>query len=219
MSKKSLVEKLREKFSKHLVLSIKDVYKAIQTGSRTTAYRYLQKLDALSSYSHAGKYYTLKEIAQFNRDGFWHHGDISFSKYGTLMNTIVHLVATCDSGKSCSELEKQQRVYVQNALLALVKSKKLTRQVVNGVYVYVSTDPSQSKRQIHNRCSQKDIAPLPDWIIIQILVATIKCICGYVTIEDVALQLKKQGSSITLDQVQRVFKLYSLEKKTPDFAL
>lgn len=216
MPEKSLVEILREVFLKRRVLGIKDVYKTIKTDSRTTAYRYLQKLEALSSYSHAGKYYTLNEIAQFDKDGLWHHGDISFSKHGTLMNTIVHLVAACDSGKSCSELEKQQRVYVQNALLALVKSKKLARQVVNGVYIYVSTDSSQSDKQIQNRNLQEKITPLPDWIIMQVLIATIKCISGYVTIEDVATQLKKQGSSVTLGQVQEVFKLYSLEKKTSD---
>ena len=66
---------------------------------------------------------------------------------------------------------------------------------------------------------QEEVTPLPDWVIMQILVATIKCISGHVKEEDVALLLRKQGSSVTLDQVQRVFKLYSLEKKTPDFTL
>lgn len=173
----------------------------------------------MSSYSHAGKYYTLKEIAQFDKDGLWHHGDISFSKHRTLMNTIVYLVTNCNRGKSCSELEKQQRVYVQNAFLSLVNSKKLARRVVNGVYIYVSTDPSQSERQIQNRCSKEKIAPLPKWVVMQVLVATIKCISGHVTAENVGSQLKKQGSSITLDQVNDVFKIYSLEKKTLDTTL
>jgi Uri superfamily endonuclease len=128
------------------------------------------------------------------------------------------LISVCDSGKSCSELEKQQRVYVQNALLTLVRTKKLSRQVVNGVYVYVSTDPDKSHRQIQNRSLQEKIAPLPDWIIMHVLVATIKCASGHVTEEEVAQFLKKQGSSVTLDQVQRVFKHYSLEKKTLGFA-
>jgi hypothetical protein len=219
MPKKSLLESLREVFLKRFVLDIKDVYKTIKTNSRVTAYRYLRKLNALSSYSHAGKYYTLKTIAQFDENGLWHHGDIGFSMYGTLMNTIVHLVAGCNSGKSSSELEKQQQVYVQNALLALVKSKKLARRAVNGVYIYVSIDPEQGNRQIETRQSQEKIAPLPDWIIMQVLVATIKCLSGRVTEEKVALLLKKQGSSITLDQVKEVFKLYSLEKKTLDCAL
>jgi hypothetical protein len=217
MPEKSLTDKLNEIFLKRRVLDINDVYKIIRTNSRTTAYRYLQKSDALSSYSHAGKYYTLKTIAQFDEDGLWHCGEIGFSKHGTLMNTIVHLISTCDSGKSCSELENQQRVYVQNALLSLVKTKKLSRHIVNGVYVYVSTDPDQGHKQIQNRSLQEKATPLPDWIIMQVLVATIKCISGRVAEEEVALFLKKQGSSVTLDQVQRVFRLYSLEKKTLDF--
>jgi hypothetical protein len=215
MPTKSPVEKIKNLLLKKRVIDIKDVYKAIHTNSRTTAYRYLQKVDALSSYSHAGKYYTLKEIAQFEEDGLWHYGDISFSKYGTLMDTIVHLVSTCDHGKSCSELETQQRVYVQNALFALVKSKKITRQDVNGVYVYLSIDPDQSSVQMRKRV-QKKIVPLPTWVVIQILVATIQCISEGVTAGDVVSVLKKQGSSITRDQVEKVFELHALEKKTLD---
>ena len=216
MSAKSPIEKLINSFLKYRVLEIKAVYKIVQTNSRTTAYRYLQKVGALSSYSHARKYYTLKEIPQFDENGLWHHGDISFSKYGTLMDTIVHLVSNCDRGKSCSELEKQQRVYVQNALLSLVNSKKLTRREVNGIYIYCSSDPIQSTNQIHKRSSQKIPVPVPNWVVMQVLVATLRCATEYITVEDVALQLKKQGSTITLDLIQRVFELHSLEKKTPD---
>lgn len=216
MSSIFLEEKLREAFMKHLVINTKDVYKIIQTSSRTTAYRYLKKLDALSSYSHSGKYYTLKELADFDKYGLWHHGDISFSKYGTLMNTIAHLVTISNSGKSCSELAKQQKVYVQNALLSLVKSKKIAREMIDGVYIYLSTDPDQSKKQIHNRCTQEQIIPVPNWLLIQIFLAIIRCMDGHVSVKKVLSQLKKQGHTVTLDQVNNVFKQYSLEKKTLD---
>ncbi len=218
MSVTSPIETLKKVFLKRCVLEITDVYKIMQTNSRTTAYRHLQKVGALSSYSHARKYYTLKEIPEFDENGLWHYGDISFSKYRTLTDTIVNLVSNCDRGKSCSELEKQQRVYVQNALLSLVNSKKLIRQEMNGIYIYYSSDPTKRSSQIHKRSSQKARAPLPDWVVMQVLVATLKCASGYVTAEDVTSQLKKQGSDITLGQVQKVFELHSLEKKTPDSA-
>ena len=218
MLSKSPIEKLKNLFVVRRVIELKDVYKVLHTNARITAYRYLQQVGALSSYSHSGKYYTLKDIVEFDEDGLWHYGDISFSKHGTLMNTIAHLVTTCEKGKSCSELEKQQRVYVQNALLALVKLKKLDRKEIDGVYIYVSPDPNQSSMQINQRSLQIKIPPLPEWVVMQVLVATIKCISGCITAEAVALQLRKQGSSISLDQIRRVFQLHSLEKKTPDSA-
>lgn len=217
MSEKSPIEKLKSIFLQRRILEIGDVYKIIHTTSRTTAYRYLQKVGSLSSYSHAGKYYTLKEIPQFDEDGLWHYGDISFSKYGTLMDTIVHLIAACEEGKTCSELEKQQRVYVQNALLSLVRSKKIARKEIDGVYVYVSTDPKQCSLQIQQRHAKERVFTLPEWMVVQVLVATIKCISKDVTAEEVTSRLKRQGSSITLDQVKKVFQEYSIQKKTSDF--
>lgn len=122
---KNALDTLRELFLKKKVLTIKEVICAIQTTTGVTAYKYMKKLGYLSSYSHAGKYYTLSNIPEFNEDGLWFFGDIGFSKHGTLMKTIVHLINNSKTGKTNSDLEQQQRVYVQNALLTLVKSEKI----------------------------------------------------------------------------------------------
>ena len=46
----------------------------------------------LSSYSHAGTYYTLSAIPSIDADGLWAHSGVLFSKHGNLRYTIVHLV-------------------------------------------------------------------------------------------------------------------------------
>lgn len=208
-----VLETLRKRFMKQKVLEISDVYHIVRTNSRKTVYRYLKKLDHLSSYTHAGKYYTLKDIPKFDKDGLWYFGDIGFSIHGTLKETIIHLVNASKNGKNSSELEKQQRVYVHNALLSLVRSKKLSREEINGLYVYFSSDTKHCTEQITHRREKKKLPSLLDLTVIQILITTIQRTPGYVTADEVVQQLKKQGSSITLEQVDQVFQEYSLEKK------
>jgi len=82
------------------------LFKALNTTSRATVFRYLKQLHHLTSYTHNGKYYTLPEIAQFDRDGFWYYGDVGFSRHGTLMNTLSHVITMSESGKTNFELEK-----------------------------------------------------------------------------------------------------------------
>lgn len=66
MGKKTTLDALKNLFEKQQVLDIHNLYKAINTTSRATVFRYLQDLKHLTSYTHSGKYYTLPEIAQFD---------------------------------------------------------------------------------------------------------------------------------------------------------
>ncbi|HPG30463.1 MAG TPA: hypothetical protein PLQ81_06720 [bacterium] len=38
---------------------------------KMTIFRKLKELSYITSYSHAGKYYTLNEIAKYNENGIW----------------------------------------------------------------------------------------------------------------------------------------------------
>ena len=48
-----------------------------------TVFRKLKPLDYLSSYSHRGRFYTLREIARFDDHGLWSQADVWFSRSGT----------------------------------------------------------------------------------------------------------------------------------------
>jgi hypothetical protein len=214
--KKNLLNSLRDVFIKKSVLEIHDVMNVVNATSRMTAYRYLKKLDYLSSYTHARQFYTLKNIPEFDKDGLWYFGDIGFSKHGTLMETVVHLIDHSKTGKTSSDLEKQQRVYVQNALLSLVKSKKIIREQQDGVYVYLSADVETSHRQMERRNQKGPRKRLPEWIVFEILIEIIRSLAEKPDIDAVATHLSKRGSLITRSQVEQVFEEHDLEKKTPD---
>src|SRR2546428_349250 len=74
------------------VALLDDLREALHTESRTTIFRVLSAVGYRTSYSHAGRYYTLKRIPKFDSHGIWLHRGIGFSLYGTLRATVIHLV-------------------------------------------------------------------------------------------------------------------------------
>jgi hypothetical protein len=215
LSKKETLEYLKGLFLKHHVLDMKQLYKAINTTSHATVFRYLCELHHLTSYTHNGKYYTLPEIAQFDPNGFWYYGDIGFSSHGTLVNTLAHVIAVSESGKTNSELEAHFRTRVQDALRTLLNTNKIARTKPANRHLYVSSDPDISDRQIKKRMKVGGRKRLPDWIVGEILVETIRSFPGQPEVEEVMKRLSKRGSLITREQVMQVFEENHLQKKTP----
>ena len=87
---------------------------------------------------------------------------------------------------------------------------------INGVYVYVSSDPKMALKQIAKRTKLGDEKPLPHWIVVEVLVATIKSLNGKPNSSEVILYLSQYGSSVTRKQVEQVFEEHDLVKKTLD---
>ena len=216
MGKKDILDCLKVLFLKNKVLDMKQIQKIISATSRMTAFRYLQELDYLTSYTHMGKYYTLPEIAKFDKDGFWHYGDVGFSSHGTLMDTLQYVITTSESGKTNSELEKLFQLRVQNSLQKLLKPKKITIMSSTKPMLYINPDPSIGQKQIEKRQKVADRKKLNPWVIAEVLIACVHTLSISPSIEDVMKWLKKRGSAITKEQVEQVFEEENLEKKTPD---
>src|SRR6266700_6234750 len=66
--------------------------------------RFLNQIGYFRSYTHNGKWYTLRDSPHFNRDGLWHHKKIGFSKRRSLTATIGYLVGRSPTGLSAREL-------------------------------------------------------------------------------------------------------------------
>ena len=159
MIKNEYLNILRKLFDKKTVLDMTQVCMALSTMSRTTGFRYLRELHHLTSYTHNGKYYTLRGIAQFDSNGFWYFGDIGFSIHGTLIDTLHKAITQSAAGKSNSELEKHCGVKVQAALRTLLHSKKIARVGLEKRYLYVNINPSVGDRQIRKRIEARSL----DW--------------------------------------------------------
>ena len=129
------------------IATIEEIKATLNTSSRMTVFRRLNKLNYISSCSHRGKYYSLKRIAKYNQDGLWVYDSVLFSIYGTLKKTSQILIDQSESGYSTSELKRILNVKVDDVLLELIKNKSITRKKVSGIYIYFSNAPNCAKKQ------------------------------------------------------------------------
>jgi hypothetical protein len=216
------VQKKLENFIKsRRVVEMRDLFEAVESTSRMTVFRRLSGVEYLCSYTHAGRYYTLFDIARFDSDGIWFYDDIGFSQNGSLKNTVTYLVNNGDGGKFHSDLERQLRVRVHNVLLDLVRSKQIKRTKFEGQFLYLSSDKARSTKQIEQRDKlSMQLRRIPVFItqpmVIEILAEVIRQSKRHPRADQVASALAIRGLPIAQNEVMTVFDQYDIEKKIPD---
>lgn len=131
-------EQLREIFQRRRVLTLVEMMESLGTPAKMTVFRKLRQLSYRASYSHAGKYYTLDELGRWDADGLWVYQGIRFSRYGTLLDTLLHLIDTSPSGQFADELEQRVAVRVHNTLSTLYRRDQVARQQIGGAFLYLS---------------------------------------------------------------------------------
>ena len=214
-------KKVENLLRKRRVATMSDLCEVIGSFSRMTVFRRLRKIEYVSSYTHAGRYYTLYDIPRFDSDGIWFYDDIGFSQNGSLKNTVTYLVNISDVGKFHSDLEKQLRVRAHNVLLDLVKSKLIKRIKSEGQYLYLSIDKVRSTKQIEQRDKLSfQVKRIPVFIsepmVIEILAEVIRQSKRHPRADQVASALAIRGLPIAENDVMKVFDLYDIEKKIPE---
>ena len=130
-----------------IIMTIEELKSILRTQNRMTVFRKLSPLGYISSYSHSGKYYSLKRLARYNKYGIWSYKSALFSKNGNLKKTIKFLIESSTQGYTASELNSILKVKVEDALLELVKNKIIIRKKISGIYIYFATASKLSKKQ------------------------------------------------------------------------
>jgi len=150
-SKDEAAKELRKLLRRAKAVELEALFGVCETRSRMTVFRRLRKVGYLSSFTHAGRYYTLLDIPRFDERGLWFHGDIGFSRDGTLKQTVAEQVEQAPEGRTHRELERLLRVRVHNTLLELVRQGRIGRERFERKYLYVSADPDRAAEQVTGR--------------------------------------------------------------------
>ena len=143
------------------VASMPQLVDALGGPSERTVFRKLNELDTLSSYSHRGRYYTLRACARFDRHGLWAQGAIRFSVRGTLRATAAALTEAAPRGWRLRELDELLGVNSRATLRGLVHARELACVQVEGQPLYCSADPARQRRQVVARSTPGLPLPLP----------------------------------------------------------
>src|SRR3972149_94404 len=210
----SRVNKTQKIFRKRKVLMISDFASLMQC-SLITVRRKLKQWDTHTSYNQNGRYYVLPDIPQFDNNGLWCYGDICFSQYGNLTQTVIHVVKNSPAGLASSEIGKLLHIQPRSFLSLFREHSDLRREKHQGCFVYFSSDLTIYERQKNQRLTMIRGAQLPSDIeAIAILVETIKD--PDLKIEELCTLLKNKKYAITPEAVWNLFAYYGLSlKKTP----
>lgn len=217
-----------QRFIKHNRLAdLKSLMHASSGRARSSLFRDLDKLNYISSFTHAGRYFTLPGIPDFDHHGLWFHKDIGFSLPGTLKNTLAQMVNRSQSGYFHRELEYLLRIPVHNTLLDLCRCELIQRQSLEPHrYLYLSADPQRAGEQLRNRKTMLSDGPLPQPplhvgsldTVIAILVETIRAACKLPSINEVVRRLALRDVSVLAQQVEQIWAHYGIhqQKKTAE---
>lgn len=209
-------QKLLDLFRRQGTVEIEPLFNVLHTRSRMSIFRRLSALGYLSSYSHNGRYYTLKGIPAFDADGLWRHQGIGFSRYGSLKSTVEHMVVEAEAGRTHNELHIRLQVRVHNTLLELVRQERIGREPFAGQYLYVNPDPEGAALQVARRREQRSAAPpLPAPMIIEVLLELIQSATVRADPERIAARLATRGISLEPEKIEAVFEKYGVKKTAP----
>ncbi len=209
-TQRQLVSLLRQ----HLVLDMPALRQAFPQRSLRSLIDHLQAVGYLASCNASGRFYTLKELADFDADGLWRQGPALFSQHGTLKATLCHLVDVSDDGRTHEELRSLLRFRVHNTLLELCAQGKISREQLARLFVYLSADVAVRGTQLARRrarLAQWEPPPLELDALVDVLLAIIRLRAEHP--EDVMQELRACGRTVTLEQVRQVFDRYGLGKK------
>jgi hypothetical protein len=210
------VGRLVKVFRRHRVVDLMAIQSEVGR-SRRSLFRDLAQIDYLSSFTHAGRYYTLMELVSFEEHGLWFHANIGFSQAGTLKETVVKEVEESAAGRTHLELARLLRVRVHNTLLDLVAHQRIARHAWQRCQLYVSRDSARAAQQVSRRKEQTATALSPASTM-AVLAEALRLSRAPIDVPTLTARLRTSGEALTAAQVETVLVRYGIQtgKKTPE---
>ena len=200
------------------VASMEDLRTVLHGASRATVFRYLKQVPYRRSYNHNGRYYALHDPARYDRLGLFSHGDIHFSRDGTLGATVRRLVEEAEAGHTHRELQDLLRVRVHAFLLDAVRTGRLGRERLAEVYVYLHADAEVRRQQVERRREriaagdpEEGVVDISDAVVIQVLLTLVRHPGSRPA--EVVRRLRGHSPPLSRQQVDAVFTRYALGEK------
>lgn len=206
---------LRKLLRREPAVTLDALCRALKTRSRTSVFRRLKVMGYFSSFTHRGRYYTLREVPQFDSFGLWRYRDVGFSEAGSLKATVREMVHSSPAGRTHRELQSLLGVRAHNELLDLTRTQELRREALKARgSVYVSADKALASEQIARRLQAGTAAGIPQSsLVVEVLLELLDAATVDSTPSEVAQRLIARGVASTTDQVRQVFHRYKLGRK------
>ena len=204
-------EKLISLFARQSCWMIKPLAATMEYSVPSTR-RFLSEVGYYSSFTHNGKWYTLRTIPRFDRDGIWFFDVVGFSRAGSLTNTLIKLIIRSQAGMTSEQLGAKLHCRCHSVLVQLYRQGKLQRQKQGRSYIYLAVDSSiqvLQRQALESRNTPK--TKLPAEIAVLILVEFIRH--PDLSFEQLATVITRHHHIIVnAAQIRALFMLHGLKK-------
>ena len=142
------------------VITLTQLCQGLQASVRTVRRR-LKEWQALASFNHNSRFYTLPELPQFDERGLWFYRDIGFSRQGHLPQTIVALVRQSPAGLTAAQLGQYLHLDPRSFLWQFHEPPALQREKHQGHFVYFAAEAAVAAAQKAARSAALPQTQLP----------------------------------------------------------
>ena len=175
--------------------------------------RFLKVIAYYSSFTHNSKWYTLRSIPSFDKNGIWFYQDIGFCKHGNLNQTIGCFINKSFQGLTAKDLFNILSVPCHAVLNQMYKKKKIDRFNTPKGFVYLSVSESKKRLQLKRLqvlTPPKKIERLNPQTAVYVLVEFIKN--PKASFFELSAAVNKKGVKASQQAIAQLFKDYDLKK-------
>lgn len=215
MDEKDVLKRFRHK----KVITIQELIDLLQS-SVITARRRLKKWRTYTSFNNNGRYYTLPDIPDFDRNGIWKYQTILFSRYGNLKQTIIQLVKQSGAGLSAKEIAEIVELPSNSSFFSKLHNfSGIKRERHQGRYIYFSDTPVlyEKQRQALTLYREGEYILPSDAEAVVILVQLIKH--PDISFEELSDRVAQEGKKIEPSVIKSFLESHDLLKKILDTKL
>jgi hypothetical protein len=178
--------------------------------------RFLKVIGYYTSFTHNSKWYTLRSIPSFDKNGIWFYQDIGFCKYGNLNQTIGRFIDKSFQGLTAKDLFDILSVPCHPVLNQMYKKKKIDRFHTPKGFVYLSANENKKRLQLKRLrvlAPAQKIERLNPQTAVYVLVEFIKN--PKASFLELSAAVKKKGVTASQQAIAQLFKDYDLKKTPP----
>jgi hypothetical protein len=174
--------------------------------------RFLTETGYYSSFTHNGRWYTLRSIPQFDRDGLWFFDTIGYSQAGSITSTLIDLTSRSPAGMTAEQLGGKLRCRCHSILVQLYRRGKLQRLKQGRSHVYLAMDPPTQAMQCQAMTGKSSpAAQLPAEVAVLILAEFIRH-PDFSFAQLAKVIARRRGIALDAMQIEELFTLHGIKK-------
>lgn len=186
--------------------------------SEATLRRDIRLIKGTTSYTHQGRFVTLKDIPKFDKNGIWFYCKVGFTKYKNSLELIVHLINNSKEGLNREQIQEILKIQIFQQIQTLLKRNELYRCKIGNKYIYLPEELAKNQKKRLRLLSANNVEEYYDAMVsYSDLVALLKAVLVEkkikIDIKNLKRFTQKYSLKIPLKKVEQLLLKYNLTEK------